>query len=361
MLARGEKDVNDIFGEFVGRLTTAFLVASLVGGAMLLVGSISPAAFAIVLAVAVGSQLAQCAQVPLLGSGKYGTVAAANIVDKLVFALITGALVAVQQLDPLTYSVSYVAGNVLGGTLAIWHWRLLLPRCVPTFSPRRMWKLYRSSHWVGWAQVSFSAQQLDIPVARLASTDMITGQYGAVARWTQPIVLLASAAATTTLRDSASADTDDAAIRRVQKRVRVPFALACITSGVAAMLAFVAAPIVLGQAYSDARFPAVVLLMSAPFAFLNQVLVNLLVGRHHEKPAGLGAALLVTAQLVAVYPLTKLLGPVGPAASTFGMQMIYCSVLLRATATYARHSGEEFHNCSVLKRAVPTKRNRRLL
>jgi len=190
-----------------------------------------------------------------------------------------------------------------------------------------MMRLYRSTKWVGWAQVSFSAQQLDIPAARLASPGISTGQYAAVARWTQPVVLLASAAASTTLRDASAAGSDSGAVSLTRANVRRPFILACVASIVAAVGAYIASPVVLGSGYDGAKIPAVILFAGAPFSFLSQVMINLLIARHRDRVAGLGAAIFVLAQLLCVFPLTKLLGAAGPALACTSMQISYCAYL----------------------------------
>lgn len=329
LLASGQRLLSQVIDEFVGRVCIAGVLAAIVGILLVSAQRMSiPGLFTIIM-LATASQLEQCALVPLFADGRYREISWITAADKTVFVLCSLGLLSGSWLSPVTFCAAFAIGNLVGTACACRTWLSMsvLPRRVPGLA--RMWRLYGQSHWVGFAQVSFSAQQLDIPVARLASPGVATGQYAAVARWSQPIVLLASAAGSTTLRDASLAQNDREAIETVRRTVRRPFALATALAVLAAIGAYAATPLILGSGYSGSRVPAVILLLGAPFSFLSQVFINLLVARHNEKAAGLGAAVLVALQLLAVYPLTMVAGASGPAIACTGMQIVYCLALSR--------------------------------
>jgi len=321
--------LSGLIGAFAGRVISAFLIGSAAGTFASVVGSFSIWSALSTAAVAGASQFTQCMQVPLYAKGSYWIVATANLVDKAAFAAAFSVVVHQGRNSAISLVLCCALGNVVSGSFAAVTWgRSVQWRNVAVRFPD-LRRQYRESGWAGVAGLSFSAQQLDVVAARAVSPGQDAGEYGAVSRWTQPLVMISAATAATVLRDASAASSHEEAFRAAINRARRPFfAVVALALGLA-VTTFMFAGLVLGPEYQNSGAPASLLVASTPFSFANQISLNFLLARHQDRRGARWAVVTVAVQLILVAPLTVALGSAGPALAMLGMQVSLCALLAR--------------------------------
>ncbi len=177
--------------ELSARMTTKMFVAAgialgWIGGAALLAPGTDvwiggPVAFAVL--------LSQTMQVPLRGSGRGDLVAFAVLADRSSGIALLLILVFARSEPTSALWISISAGSLVAAGAA---W-LLMPRGSRVCSLRGTKRTWDGAGYFGLYGLATSAQALDLTVLTAFGGSAVTGLYGAVNRWTQPMGLLVSA------------------------------------------------------------------------------------------------------------------------------------------------------------------------
>lgn len=185
--------------------------------------------------------------------------------------------------------------------------RLLVAVPVRSGSVLNPWK---GSYGIGFASVFYSLRQLDVLVARFGAGAAVAGEYAAVARWVQPISMVASSIGNMTLPRIASASSIAEALRIMLRFTPLVLVL-CGASVVCAMYAEDAVTLVLGAQYSGASMALTVLALSMPILFVRQLVYIVLIGRGIDLHSARMVVAVSVLGLISVIPLASIYGAAG--------------------------------------------------
>src|SRR5690606_8971327 len=114
-----------------------------------------------------------------------------------------------------------IAGQTVGCLVIL---TLLRPRNIRVVFQYRSWfarNPWRGAGHIGLSSLMLALQQLDLVLLRGLGGGQAAGMYAAVARWTQPVTLLANSVSQANLRHFANASTETAARRRLVRSIRL--------------------------------------------------------------------------------------------------------------------------------------------
>ena len=197
---------------------------------------------------------------------------------------------------------------------------------------------WRGTLGIGATNTAFSLQQLDIPILQAVSSAADAGHYSAVARWTQPFALLATAVSRVRLPGWSSAASGEAA-RDLLLRERF-LGLSILGIGfLGALLSPLLVAILLGASYASSAGVLAILFVSGSVAFCNQILYNFCVARSKE---GLVVRLLpwaILLQFVVLVSLAPSLGATAAAVANVTMQIVSFIMFASVVRVAVRSSG----------------------
>jgi O-antigen/teichoic acid export membrane protein len=198
--------------------------------------------------------------------------------------------------------------------------------------PRR---LSGSHPWKGVAgystfSLAISAGMLDVALLGLYGGGSQAGLYGAVARWTQPVMLLSQAFSAAIAPTVGRASTSRAAFEVVRPFFWVP-SLGVIACATMVILSPIAVPLLIGPEYIDSGQVLVVLTIGAAVVLVNQPLATFMQARGYDRLVGVAAAATVALHLGLVALTAKSFGAVGTAIS-YTVSQVTLTVILTVAA-----------------------------
>ncbi len=296
------------------RLLERLLVAVSIGvivmvGVMVVVRNAPQMSFVLAVLGLITANLAvQSSQVILRATGRLGVVAAATVIDRaialgvtvLLMAIGWGAVAALPTalgLGLLTDAAICAAATGGRGTLGRFG---EITRRVR--APRQWIGSWAGAQAYGVAGVAGSLQQLDVTILNALGGASVAGQYGAVSRWTAPLLLPSTAVTQTGMSRAASAPTTAQAFRRVFEQ----WWLLALGLGVSVAVAVFAEPLalfVLGDQYANSAHVLAVLAVAVVPTILAQPFAMILQSRGRDGAVArtLVVSLVVRIGLVAIF------------------------------------------------------------
>lgn len=313
-LSAGRMSVRKFQSEALGKVVIGSSVGLVAGAVLMLAGSDFWIAGPLTCVVAI----AQVAVVPLRAHQMPLRSFVVGIVDKGMSLLVYFAL---GSLGVYGLGLTLAAGGVTGAAFAYF----LMPAAY-----RHQWhgvrpsNAWRSSKNFGLFGLGVSAQALDVTLLERLSGSEAAGIYGAVTRWTAPMMLAASAVATAFVPIASAAPTARAAWSRLRASLWI-IGLAVGGCGVVAMIAPWLVGLVLGSRYESSVAVLRILAVTAAFATVNQVLVVLLQARGRDGFVAKAVLSSVALQAVALMALASALGALGASISSAIAQATLCT------------------------------------
>jgi O-antigen/teichoic acid export membrane protein len=310
-------------------MRTKVVVALLVAGASLGIGlALShPSLAGMVALVTVSRILLLGVGVPLRATHRVGRAAVVVLVEKASW-LAGFALLSAVPVGPLpafwwSMAISTVIATAVG---------LALSGGARAF----LGGVRLRSPWPGEAgygtfSLAVSLSLLDVALLGLAGGSAPAGVYGALSRWTQPVLLLSqtfSAAATPFI---AGARSSSAAFRTIRGSLWIPALGFAVCLGMVA-LAPVAVPLLLGPAYRGAAPTLAILAAGAAAVVVCQPLATFLQARGHARLVGRSTMVTVLLQLGGVWLTAGSLGATGAALAYATSQVLLLLVLAAGCA-----------------------------
>ncbi|MFF1881321.1 lipopolysaccharide biosynthesis protein [Pseudarthrobacter sp. NPDC058196] len=268
--------------------------------------------------VAMSTLLNQSFQVSLRGEARGDLVSLSILGDRLMALAAFAALTLTGSPAVQSLWISLTAGSLVA-TLSGW---FLTPA-----EKRPILRLSRNTNpWLaaghyGLSNVAFSAQSLDTPIMTAVSGASTAGVYGAVARWTQPMGLLANAFSSAAAPHMARAETTAAAWNHIKRSVWLP-ATAVLTCIIIAATAPFLVNVLIGNQYEESVHVLQVLALGTIPAIVNQPLFVFLQARGLDKSVAFLATSVVFVQLALVAVLASVLGALGAAVAAAGSQLV---------------------------------------
>lgn len=261
------------------------------------------------------------ATAPWRVAGKFYAVSANALLSRLTSLVVMGLIAA------LTLQVVIFLPLVLSVGLA-------LEAMLPVFSwPREMrrpgtvdWWPWRGSGRLGLANVALSFQALDTPLIARVASPAVAGEYGAVARWTAPLGLIATSFCQSAFPRMAAARSARDALSVLQRGLK----WLLLAGSLALIVFFFSQSIVdflLGPAYLESGAALAILAVATIFGGVNQGLYLLLIARRSDTGALLSMILLALTQLTAAAALSPVLGARGGALAVLAAQFVASLVM----------------------------------
>ncbi|WP_211879769.1 glycosyltransferase [Pseudarthrobacter albicanus] len=278
--------------------------------------------------IAFSSLLNQSFQVSLRGIARGDLVSFSILSDRLVALLAFGAMVlgGVSIIDCLWLSLTL--GSLWA---AVSGWLLTPAGARPLLRLDLTTNPWKSAGHYGLANVAFSAQSLDTPIMTVFGGPTAAGIYAAVARWTQPMGMLANAFSSAAAPHMARATTGVEAWHHVKRSIWLPAAaiLACLCIAVASPILVL---LLIGGAYGDSAAVLQILALGTIPAIANQPLFVFLQARGLDKPVSFLAMINVVVQLGLVAILSAYMGAIGAALAAAVSQLVMLVGLITIVA-----------------------------
>ena len=313
-LSAGRISVRKFQAEALGKVVIGSSVGLVVGAALFLAGSNFWIAGPLTSVVAI----AQVTVIPLRAHQMPLRSFLVGVVDK--GTSLVGYL-AVGSLGAYGLGLALAVGGMTGAALAY----SLMP-----VAYRRQWhgvrpsNAWRASKNFGLFGIGVSAQALDVTLLERLSGSQSAGIYGAVTRWTAPMMLAASAVATAFVPIASAAPTARSAWNRLKASMWIIW-LAVGGCGVVALIAPWLVGVVLGSRYESSVTVLRILAATAAFATINQVLVVLLQSRGRDAFVARAVLSSVALQAVALVVTASALGALGASLSSALSQALLCT------------------------------------
>ncbi len=286
-IAQQETSNEVVSGEMFGKTLLTALGLSLVavGAAFVVKTSLNVA----VLAIAYGAllQQTQSSQSQLRANGRLRLSVLTVLVDKALALSVLLVSLALGTLAPAKLWLALICGVMVSSGLGFRGLRLV-------FSDLRMRNPYAQGVAFGVASTATGLQPLDVAITGLVGGPHLAGIYGAVSRWTAPLMLLPITIGQNEAPRIAGA-ADNRAAWRFVRRGAILIAPSVIASLVIVVFARRVVAIMLGPEYATATDPFRILVMSVVLGGFGQLLVSYLQGRHQERAA---AAILLSVVVV---------------------------------------------------------------
>lgn len=281
--------------------------------------------------IALSSLLNQSFQVSLRGIARGDLVSVSILGDRIIALLVFSVLILCGIPAMQALWISLTVGSI---TAALSGWLLTPAKRRPILKWTMKTNPWASAGHYGLANVALSAQSLDTPIMTAVSGASTAGVYGAVARWTQPMGMLANAFSSAAAPHMARADTGAEAWKHIRRSIWLP-----ITAMAACIFIVTTAPFLvdtlIGEEYRDSVAVLQVLALGTIPAIVNQPLFIFLQARGLDRPVSFVTLAVVFVQLALVAILSGLLGALGAALAAATSQIILLlglSVLVKTTA-----------------------------
>lgn len=340
-LASGRSSSSDVAAKLVDRLIVGALIALAANVVNLLLPVPSPVVLA-ASAVALGTLGVQFVQVPLRASGRMHLVALATVTDKLAFGLVVVALISVGVGGAMAVVLGVLAGLLTDVCCCL---IALGPRHLRRVfgigrrgRPRRWMRGWRGASGYGLAGLVSSLQPLDVPLMSVAGGPLAAGVYGAVSRWTTPLLLPASAIAQVGVAHAAAAGSTRAALASL-RRVAWIVGAAAVASVAIAIFAKPLTVLVLGVAYEGSSDALRVLALATIPTLLAQPLVMIVESRKRERSVALALLASLLVRLGTVWVFAPSLGGVAGAVAVLAQQTLTFIFVARTAANLLRVEG----------------------
>lgn len=319
--------------ELSARASTRFLIALAITAVIVMASLFMAPAFAAAGVLLLTASTAQAVLVPLRADRRAEAVSWLTVLGRAVSVAIFLVQLRVGVEPGLALWTSLALGDIalvlcaLAKTPA--HHRLKL-------RTRRLSNPWTGAKWYAISTLSTTAAQLDLPIVAALAGPSAAGIYGAVNRWTQPVVLATSAFAQAAAPFMAST-TRFMALRG--QLLRASWILAVAVGACAAI--FVLAPwlvsSLLGENFKDA---APVLRLLAVAMLLNTVTQPLTVALQSRRLDRLAAILVVitaATQLIATSILAPQFGALGAGVGVLAAQVVGLIATVSSVTAIARN------------------------
>lgn len=321
----------------VGFLTAVFLVGVSV------VLSSGFYLFAGVLLLA--SVISQTSQILLIAGRRNVQLSVLVFVERAVLGIYFMFMTVLANAAP---EFSLVGGYLVGALSLALLTTMIVPELRPSIELGAFKRTWAGAGYYGIATCLVSLQSLDVLIGGLVGGEIAVGVYGAVSRWTMPVMLVTQSFATLLNPIvSAAVDRDDV-WRRMRNAIWIPF-VSVVAAIVMALLAEPLVTSILGDAFVGSVTVLRWAALSAALSSMAQIAFTVLQARRREKVVAFGFALSVGSQLVLVAPLVYSLGALGLALAAVAGQGLLCVMLSGALLVAIRRGG----------RRVPAARGRR--
>lgn len=205
---------------------------------------------------------------------------------------------------------------------------------------RRPWVAWRGGVAFGISAAMSSSQQLDLPISLLAGGPTIAAQYGAISRWTQPLVLVSNAATLVATPAAMQANSIRAAFLAL-KPIAPLVAASSLLPVCVALLAPSLTSMLLGPNYNDSAASLAILAIAALLAAASQPIVLVLHARHAEARVAKALVATTAIRLGGAALLGLLFGAAGVAASVLIQQaVLLCAIIGVAIAVDREENAE---------------------
>lgn len=265
--------------------------------------------------------LAQSFQVPLRARGQMLWVSASMVANRTVFLALVAILTAFDVGGAVALVVGLVAGmltDCVASALTLWRtgnkaWRI-------GFSMRHLRASQLQGAWhgtsgYGLAAVVGSAQQLDVTLLAAVGGAATAGEYGAVSRWTSPLIMPSTALSQTGVLYAATARSMKESLRRLSHAISllsIPIA-GCV---VVAVYAKQLTPLLLGEQYASSGLAFQILAIAVIPTILAQPLAMILQTRDREKTV---SGILSVALILRLGGSVLLVGTLGAVAASIAV------------------------------------------
>jgi O-antigen/teichoic acid export membrane protein len=277
--------------------------------------------------------LMQSAQVPLRAAGLMGRVALASFVDRAVFLVLVWWLVGLGLDGAVALPIGLAAGLLVDAGLSV----VLNVRSAAAKigsserlnvgGPSHWFRAWRGSQGYGFAAVIGSAQQLDVAVIGFSGGAAASGAYGAVSRWTSPLLLPSTALTQVGMAHAPKAASTLEAVKNF-RRVAWVLVLSVVVSISVSIFAEPIASTLLGPAYDDSAAIFTVLALSIVPTLFAQPLAMVLQSRGKERGIAWVLAVGLICRLALCLILGAQLGGLAAAVAVLSQQSLIFVILV---------------------------------
>lgn len=327
--AAGRLSSVDLGRRIAGKMFVAAAISVLwVGVTLMLLPSTQtwiagPIAFAVL--------LSQTLQVPLRGAGRGDVVAFAILADRVSGIGLLLVLVVLRTEPTMALWLSITAGSLVAASIA---W-LLTPGALRPRSLRGTWATWRGAGYFGMYGLATSAQALDLSVLTAFGGAAVTGLYGAVNRWTQPMGLLVSAFSSASAPYLARSADLRTAWRHVRSGIWLPIVAIVICVVVSIFSPFLVG-VLIGPKYEGSAPVLRILALATIPGIINQPLSVFLQAVSKERVVAIVMVVNVSVVLVSIALVAPQFGAAGAAAVALVTQSGVAVALLSAVILVVR-------------------------
>lgn len=298
-------------------------VAGIAGIALIGMLFSSPSLGVTIAIVAIGRTVVMGVNAPLTAEQKFSHVATVLVAERTValgFFLICWFALPSEIIPGFWFATALgsAAAGIFG--LAFGYCSRQLPKGWSAKSP-----------WTGVAgygafSLALSGSMLDVVLLGLCGGSLQAGLYGAVSRWTQPVMLMSQAFSSAIAPTVGSASSSRAAFEAVRSYLWIPTVglFACLTL---VIFSPVAVPLLIGEDYLGSGPVLVTLAIGAGAVLINQPLATFLQYRGHDRLVGAAFAATVLFHLLFVLVASKSFGAFGTAVSYASSQAALMAIL----------------------------------
>ncbi|MDI9628060.1 MAG: oligosaccharide flippase family protein [Acidobacteriota bacterium] len=312
-VSSGRMTAEDFRSRSAGKIAVGLLIAC----GLFVVGT-SGVAFALLVPASgflLASVWSQTLQTALIAAGMNVRLSVIALIERLTLGFAFLFLSRTSLSVEFVFVLAYLCGSAVTVWLASRSARHLRPD-LRHVGWRRTWS---GAGYYGLSTSLISLQSTDVLIAGAIAGQDVAGSYGAVARWTMPIVLASQAFAV--LLNPVVASARDRL--EVWKRLRGALWLPSLSIVSAIAMLIVAEPLilfVLGSGFQASVMTLRFLALAAGLSACSQVAFTVLQARGRERVAARALALSVSTQLALVAPLAQLMGAAGVALAALAGQ-----------------------------------------
>ncbi len=276
--------------------------------------------------------LSQTTQVPLRAATRGRTVAILILLDRVVASVLFLALEGLGVAGADALWVALTAGSL---TSAVLCWAVTPVAIRPRLRGQPWANPWRGASSFGIAGLATSAQAMDVTLLTTVAGPHAAGVYGAVGRWTQPMMLLASAFSAAAAPFVASSGELAESWRRLRKALWMP-ALSVLGAVVVGLSAPLLVDLLLGERYKGSAVVLQILAAVAVLSILSQPMAMALQFLGHARIVAIAMSTAVALQLVLIFILGRELGAVGAAVSSLCAQVTVFIILITSARRQLR-------------------------
>lgn len=313
--------------DYARRATTKVLVGVVLAGVIISLCLVIPALrpFWGTGVVMVSWILAQTMHVALRADMKNSWLAVSMLSERLVLLALYLVLAAAGVNREFAFFSGYLTGAAVGAWVAF---ATMDPAKRPFRTPTPIGEAWRGARYFGLGSIMVNLSSADAAIAGAVAGSVTVGYYGAVSRWTQPIMLASNTFTTLLIPIAAREGT----IRDVFARVRSALWLPAAGVVLCLVMAVAAEPLVLfimGPQYAPSAPVLQILALAVALINVNQPAVAVLQARGHDRRVAFLLTMAVTVRLLVLVPLVWAFGAIGIAlAFVFGETILLTGTLL---------------------------------